>query len=383
MSNSTCFRQRHYKACRKQSKSQAGVALIVVLLIVALVSILAMQMTSRLQLNIARTSNIKNNNQAYWYALGAEQFAKQSLLELVSLSADNINLNQPWAQDFEYPVDGGVIKAKITDMQSCFNLNGVLPDADPNQVDAGSAPTNNQANTGEANNNPNNNQTTNQQNQTPSRDAGFSLTQAAKDALNTLLSHYVEDSLAVDTVRDSLIDWIDADDFQSDFGAEAANYESLPQPYAAANDMLANTSELRLINGVDELLRRGWLRELLPQVCVIPERNFKLNVNTVSEESAIVLAALLGVSVDEANQIISSRPEDGFADRQNFLDLPEVSALSLRASQANWFDVTTRYFKLYTQSSFDNGAQFSMATVFKVNEDNTSIRVISREFGGI
>ena len=44
---------------------QQGVALIIVLLIVAIVSVLATEMGSRLQLQIKRASNIKENNQAY------------------------------------------------------------------------------------------------------------------------------------------------------------------------------------------------------------------------------------------------------------------------------------------------------------------------------
>ncbi len=360
---------------------QRGVALIVVMLIVALISIMATQMTSRLQLNVARTSNIKNNNQAYWYALGAEQFAKQSLLELMSLTPDNINLSQPWAKQFEYPIEGGVIKAKITDLQACFNLNGVLPTASD-------TPDTSQQNNGDDANNNDAENTENQTNNTQapennSNDSIKTVTQAAKDALGNILTHYIEDSYVVDTLRDSIIDWIDEDDFQSDFGAEDANYESLPQPYLAANSMFANISEIRLINGIEDAMKQGWLKHLLPQLCVVPERNFKLNVNTVTEESAIVLAALLGISNEDAAQIISTRPEEGFTEKENFLDLPEVRALSLRPAQTNWFDVTTKYFKLSTQSAFDNGTQFSMVTVFKVNDDNTAITTVSREFGGI
>ncbi|WP_239059077.1 hypothetical protein [Colwellia sp. Arc7-D] len=47
-----------------------GVALITVMLIIALIAILATQMTARLQLQMQRTTNIGSNQQAYWYAMG-------------------------------------------------------------------------------------------------------------------------------------------------------------------------------------------------------------------------------------------------------------------------------------------------------------------------
>jgi general secretion pathway protein K len=62
---------------------QKGVALIIVLMIVALVTVLATEMAGRLQLQVKRASNIKDNNQAYWYAMGAEQFARKSLSDLI------------------------------------------------------------------------------------------------------------------------------------------------------------------------------------------------------------------------------------------------------------------------------------------------------------
>ena len=59
---------------------QSGVALITVMLVVALAAILLTQITGRLQLQMQRTTNVGFNQQAYWYAMGAEAFAKRVLL---------------------------------------------------------------------------------------------------------------------------------------------------------------------------------------------------------------------------------------------------------------------------------------------------------------
>jgi general secretion pathway protein K len=61
----------------RHGSRQRGIALIIVLMVVAFVAILGTEMGQRLQLQIQRTANIKDSNQAYWYALGAEQYAKK------------------------------------------------------------------------------------------------------------------------------------------------------------------------------------------------------------------------------------------------------------------------------------------------------------------
>ena len=325
------------KTYRQKLKKQKGVALIVVMLIVALITVLAAQMSGRLQLNVARTLNIKANNQAYWYALGAEQFAQQSLSTLKTLTGENINLSQPWAQPFEYPVEGGVISAELVDMQSCFNLNAV------------------RAATGVTGNSP------------------------AQSAFKKLLESYITDSFVVDTLLASLTDWIDEDSEPSQDGAEDPEYESQARPYLAANNSLSHLSELRLIYGMDQVIQLGAFDVIKNALCVLPEDNLKVNVNTITPENAVVLASLLGETVDTGSSIIGSRPEEGFKSIDDFFALGEVSALQLTDAQKSWFDVTTTYFKLNTVAKYQ-GSQFRLSTIFRL--DNDGIIVVSREFGG-
>jgi len=330
-----------------QASSQRGIALLVILLIVAIVSVLATEMMARLQLNIARTVNIKDNNQAYWYAVGAEQFAEKSLNQLMTLSPDSMNLGQPWAQIFEYPIDGGGIQAELVDLQSCFNLNTLsLPQPqepqDPNKAANGTA------------------------------QAFYKL---------MLLSIDDVDSFTADTVRDSLIDWLDADGDITGYGAEDAEYGSLRFPYVAANELMINKSELRLINGIEV----SDLRNLLPHVCVIPDLTFnimEININTVTEENAHVLGAILNITVDAARRIIASRPQDGFADTNDFFSEPEIMVKQLTDEQKKWFVLKTNYFMLLTKTRYNN-ATFKMTSIFKLDSGSGSVSVISREFGGI
>lgn len=212
------YSQRHRRPEYSGNK-QKGVALIVVLLIVALVTILATQMSNRLQLNIARTMNIKDNNQAYWYALGAEQFAKKSLRTLMQTTPNNINLSQPWAAPFEFPLENAVIKAQLVDLQACFNINAVgAATAQVNPSTGGGGANNNSGSSG--NNGNNNNQQgqgtagPTQGNQPGTVNGKLPSVLAFED----LLGQYIDDSLVIDTLRDSIIDWLDKDSFSEPYG---------------------------------------------------------------------------------------------------------------------------------------------------------------------
>jgi general secretion pathway protein K len=325
---------------------QQGVALIIVLLIVAIVSVLATEMGGRLQLQIKRASNIKENNQAYWNAMGAEQFARKSIKQLIDEDGDVIHLEQPWNQEFVYPIEGGGIQAQLIDMQSCFNLNALR---EP-EVGLGGIPSESTA-----------------------------LLPARILAFKSLLGH-IEPAIPgynIETLVDSLVDWLDEDDKLSDFGAEDSQYESLQFPYMAANNYMVNQSELRLVNGVEV----PWLRELLKLVCVIPNDSlFVINVNTVTEENAAVIAAATGLSLSEAKSALAGGGPEGFETTDEFLNEPSIRASPLTADQKKWFDVTTEHFILHTKTKY-NDATFAMQTLFKV-DSNKNVIVIRREFSG-
>lgn len=315
---------------------QRGVALIIVLLVVALVSVVATEMGSRLQLQVKRAANLKDSNQAYWYAMGAEQYARIAISKILDEEDDIIHINQPWAQtNLAFPLPGGGIEAELIDMHSCFNLNAL------------------------------------QQQQ--------SETSKAKEieAFHRLLTNQSFEiaPLNAETLRDSLVDWLDEDTMLfGSYGAEDPDYESLTHPYLAANAMMINKSELRLVKGAE----LPWLLDIMPLVCAIPNSNeLKINVNTLKAEHAPLLAALTGMSNSDAQNIIGNIP---YEDRESFLSQSEVATQSLTDEQKNWFQVTTQHFILYIKSRYNNAA-FKMSSVLEI-DDAKNIKVIRREFGG-
>jgi general secretion pathway protein K len=328
------------------SVKHKGIALITVMLIVSLCAIIAAQMTTRLHMQMQRSTNISFNQQAYWYAMGAEAFAKRVLLTTVKEDPDVINLSQIWAQgETSYPVEYGSITGKITDLQSCLNLNA-LRSQDTITSSTGSASKN-----------------------SPAREV----------LENLLIALELEDvgQFEAESMADSLKDWLDEDSqITSAGGAEDDDYASREFPYLAANNFLASVHELRII----EHFNANIINVLKPYVCVIPQIDMhKININTISDEHPELIKALLGVSLEDALAILSARPAEGFENVADFFALKEVSAAGIKDWQKDQFVVDSDYFMLKTTASF-NSSFYKMNSLIEIY-DNKEAQVITRSVG--
>lgn len=331
---------------------QKGVALITVMLIVALCAVLASQMTARLQIQMQRSANITFNQQAYWYAMGAEAFTKRVLIAAFQKDAKVTHLGQVWAQgETTYPVDFGEISGEITDLQSCLNLNALRAPLDSNKPDA---------------NNSNNN---NKSKKAPAR--------LAFEAL--LINLQLDDisQFEAESMADALTDFVDGDSsISSAGGAEDSDYASREFPYLAANYYLASVNELRVI----EHFTPKVIEAIKPYVCVIPATDMhKININTINAEQPELLQALLDTTLDTAQDILSARGEKGFANIEDFYNLPEVVKLENFNDKKDQFVVDSEYFTLKASANFNNSF-FAMSSVMKVTNNNY-IDVISRTVG--
>ena len=323
-----------------------GVALITVMLIIALIAILATQMTARLQLQMQRTTNIGSNQQAYWYAMGAEAFAKRILIQSFEDDAEVTHLGQLWAQgENTFPVDFGEITGEITDLNSCFNLNALRVDSDED-----------------------NNSTTTIK-KSPARSAFEEL----------LIAINIEGvgSFEAEYMADALTDWLDADgSISGSGGAEDNDYASKEFPYLAANNYLASIGELRVV----EHFTVDVIEKLKDYVCILPDTNMnKININTIAQDQPEILVAMLGISQNEASQALSSRGEEGFKNIDEFFALTELVEAKIAPEKKQFFAVKSEYFKLKTTASFNN-SYFALNTIMKVDDKN-NINVISRIIG--
>jgi general secretion pathway protein K len=326
------------------AKKMHGVALITVLLIVALAAVLVTQMTGRLQLQMQRTNNITLNQQAYWYAMGAEAFAKRILITTFEDEPNVTHLEQMWAQgETSFPVDFGQITGEIFDMQACFNLNALREVT-----------------------------TT-----TPARSGRTEMQEAFKELIVSLGVEGADD-FAAEYMTDALVDWLDKNSaIESAGGAEDNDYSSKEFPYLPANNYLASITELRLI----EHFTIPVINELKKFVCVLPNNKLhEINLNTISTEQAKLIHAFLAIPLADAEKALADREGDGFETVNEFFNLPDiVKHTSITQNQKDQFAVDSEYFRLKSIASFNN-SYFALSTLMKV-ESNNNISVVSRTIG--
>lgn len=354
---------------------QQGVALIAVLMVVALVVVIAVAMSGRLQLQLQRQLNIQDRQQALWLALGAEEFSI-NLLKRTAVGKDSVNLSQEWAaQGATFPVEQGSISGKITDLQSCFNLNALQKAQEPAQAE------------GDRDQNRDQEQGQDQQQagnedkeKTPAPNAkGVAPQTPAQQSFQRLLEQSATElSMPAEYLVARLTDWLDADTtLQSAGGAEENDYAALEFPYYTANSLMVSKSELRVLldmTAADYAL-------VAPLVCVIPQQHLlQLNVNTITEQQTALLSGLIpGLSEGEAQALIAGRPEKGFENLDQFFASSQLSGLQLSNESKALFSVTSSYFQAELTVQLADSS-FKLTSVLKVNDNQ--VQVVARRFGG-
>ncbi|KMV29439.1 type II secretion system minor pseudopilin GspK [Photobacterium swingsii] len=331
------------KLAKKPAKKQQGVALIVVLMLLAMMTLLAVQMTDRLQHNFYRVESQIQHQQAYWYSMGLEALAKVAIKEGID-DSDTVNLSQAWATKGQrYPLEGGDAVGDILDRQACFNLNALSAVAPE-----------------------------------PDRSTKPYLIKV----LQALLEESGIESYEAEVMTESAWEFVDPDDtVQSAFGAEDSTYEGFKPAYLPANHLMADMSELRAVNGVTATA----FNQVKRAVCALPVDTFKLNVNTVSENNAALLAALFTpeLSVSDAKTLLTNRPYDGWQNVDEFFAENVIARIdgAIQSKAKEHIDIKSDYFQLDAEILVDR-ARVRVVALLKRDEQK-QVTVVRRRYGGI
>lgn len=279
-------------------KRQQGIALITILVMVALASIIAATIVKRQYLTADNTAYLIRQNQALQYAKSAEYFLSELLIQDAKNSPNADYLQEMWAQPLPpFPVDDGMISAKLEDQSGKFNLNSLLK-------------------------------------------ADGTVNENTRQYFEKLL---VRVGLPAE-LSQAVIDWQDADnDTSGPMGAESQYYLGLNPGYLPANRMMSNVEELKMVRGFEG---QNYLR-IAPYVAALPTVDSKININTAP---ALVLASLdrnLDLhAVQQMQQTKQARLEhfasvNAMLEQDLFKSLPADS----KTLANNIFDVKSAYFK--------------------------------------
>jgi general secretion pathway protein K len=280
---------------------QSGAALIIVLLALSLISLLAVQSHERIGYHVSRLTNQQALQQAYWYAMGAEVLAKEVLYE--DIDSKTTHLGQAWAtQRATFPIEGGVIRGQIEDLQRCFNLNALA------------------------------------------RGSITSELPLAHRVFNALLDSLQLAPDQAEALRERARDWMDADFQPTGFQGVEFEYQRANGRYLVSNQLMVDISEAELLGELD----MSGLAPLWPFLCVLPGSDtLEVNVNTLTAGDAELLYALLSrhITLDDARQIIAERPDGGFESLAQLWDHPLLKNKKLSAEEKAQFSLKSYFFR--------------------------------------
>ena len=235
---------------------QRGVAVITAMLVVAIATVLAMQIAWETSLDLRRTEGMLLWDQAQQYAYGAESWAGDILREdLQDDGGEAIDdLGEGWAQKLPpLEIEGGLMDGELMDLQGRFNLNNLVNSRGEKDEKA--------------------------------------LAQFER-LLEVLQEREDVPPFDVAQVAAAIVDWIDHDSVPEFGGAEDDVYTSRMPAHRTANFWFTSTSELMAIEG----MTREVYKVLSPVVAALPPGS-RINLNTAPPE----VVQSLGENISEVD----------------------------------------------------------------------------------
>jgi len=290
--------------------SQAGIALMIVLLVVTIATVLSTAIAKNQSRTIGTASSYFDRAQAYYFARGGETFARQLLFRDFKEQPERDDLTEEWAAlDLVFEYEGGEVQIYIEDLQGRFNLNQFV--------------------------------------------AGDQRTSLLSEKLSLMTAQIGLDPAWMD----DLLDYTDVDGEVRLGGAEDYFYLGLDQPFRTSGQPLQDLSEIRMLRSMSS---EGYAR-LSEVLTVTPAMRSNLNVNTAP---AIVLQTLASdLSLEQANALIDRRTTaEGFDTVQAFLQQPELAGLAVKAEGLG---VQSSFFKANIKARYENQTLYLTSFIYR------------------
>ena len=280
------------RSARSNPNQQAGLAIITVMLIIALMVTLLGFLVEQQHLLIRRIANQNVAEQGYQYAAGVDAWAARVLHDDPDRAKDYWGEN--WARFGQDPEDHAdaqdrfsldpsgqrererlpvidfgndvVLEFQLVDLMGRYNLNNLAANLPKIKLEQKSI------------------------------------------FLNLLDILEVGDVDEREKLYGALVDWLDANDLKSANGVESGDYRIKRTPYHAADQKLTTIGELRFVEGFTEKV----INALTPYVAVLPFDNAKININTTSTEVLSSISTLPVVDAGSVAVFLSQRSEQDF-----------------------------------------------------------------------
>ncbi|MBU0484146.1 MAG: general secretion pathway protein GspK [Proteobacteria bacterium] len=316
-------------------QNQEGVALLMVLWVLTLLTVIVGQFCYAMRAEINITRNFRDVAKAYFLARAGQQQALLWLLEPEQINGNGAEAGPLWRVNADnQPVlfGDGSFEIKIGNESGKINLNTAHPDLLKMML------------------------------------AGLELSEE-------------EERIIVDSIQD----WRDADNLHRLNGAENDYYQNLPEPYSCHNGPFRSVKELLLVRGISKDI----MTRLLERITIYPQVSLTETArNQVKDETAIleqkqininaapleVLQALPQMTDEALREIIDFRRQ---ADFTTLLEVKQTVGDRIFRQISNYITLDfSSYFSLITTGYVKGSkARRSIASVVDVDADLYKYRI--------
>jgi general secretion pathway protein K len=316
---------------------ERGVALIMVLWVMAILSVVALEFSFAMRTEITITKNLKEDLQRYAMAEGGVQ---RAITELIykhdarlqqikrTLSLEEASQEQKeWIADgrsYSLPFEQGSCEVRIMSEAGKININTV-----------------------------------------------------SEFLLRKIIGQLGLEGEARDVVVDSILDWRDTNDFYRANGAENDYYLSLKEPYYCKNGNLDSIEELLLVKGVTLDLYHGKKgapegeegsadRVGLKDIFSIYSPGEQVDINSATP---LVMNMVLGIPREVSQQMVKAREEKSFENQQDLLNrVPELAPFIGEIGRFIVFRSALPYYTIESRAKLKDGPSMQgLKTIVKID----------------
>ncbi|MBE4810402.1 MULTISPECIES: type II secretion system minor pseudopilin GspK [unclassified Enterobacter cloacae complex] len=323
-------------------RKQKGVALLVVLILLVMMSALAAKISQQFCRNLQKTHYQVSQQQLRWAMQAQEKVVKDRLQTDTTGENKALNLDGDWHQPLETRGEDYTVVSQVEDAQDCFNVNNLL--AAEKILQGQNAPA------------------------VPEKPRN-------EQIVEQILTESGISHTTAEEVYQQLVDYLDGDATTAKDGAESDAWAGVLPARQPANQMMRTIAEIKQLPAFP-VAAYPKVSKLL---CALPDSASKVDVNTLKPEQAALLAALFPgkLTEDDAVRLIDSRPETGWENMETFSKALEQTFPQLKddlPQVAELLSISSRYFRVNYTGNTD---ELTLRVVSQLQVNNEAGEIVT------
>jgi general secretion pathway protein K len=331
----------------KRLAKQRGVALLVVLILLVMMSALAAKISQQFCRNLQKTHYQVSQQQLRWAMQAQEKVVKERLQVDASGESKALDPEGDWHQPLETRGEDYTVLGQVEDAQDCFNVNNLLTEEKVAQNQTAPA--------------------------LPEKNRN-------EQSVEQLLTESGIGQSQAEEIYAQLMDYLDGDSTTAKEGAENDAWAGLQPARQPANQMMTTLAEIKLLPAFPAAA----YAKVSKLLCALPDAASKVDVNTLPPDRAAVLAALFPgkLTDDDAARVINARPEAGWESMDEFSKVLEQNFPQLKddlPQATGQIAINSRYFRVNYTGNTD-ALTLRAVSQLQVNTDAGEIVTWQRRY---